>query len=60
MPQAAVTAPMGIYIMRIGIVDDRQTIFEDINITTGQSDGYLAGTIRTGGIQHHIAAVRFI
>ena len=46
--------------MRIGIVDDRQTIFEDINITTGQSDGYLAGTIRTGGIQHHIAAVRFI
>ena len=28
-------------------------------ISTGQADGNLAGTIRTGGIQHHVAAVCF-
>ena len=48
MSQAAVSAPMRVYIMRIRIIYHRQTIFEYIPITTGQ-------TIGTSRIQHDIA-----
>ena len=59
MGQAAVAAPVCIHIMGIGIVNGRKAVFEYIDISTGQADGNLAGTIRTGGIQHHVAAVCF-
>ena len=55
MSQAAVSAPMRVYIMRIRIIYHRQTIFEYIHITTGQTDRDFTRTIGTSRIQHDIA-----
>ena len=51
MSQAAVSAPMRVYIMRIRIIYHRQTIFEYIHITTGQTDRDFTRTIGTSRIR---------
>ena len=58
MREAAVAAPMRVYVMGIRIIDDRKAVLEYVDISAGQADRDLAGTISTCCVQHDVTAVR--
>ena len=55
--QTSVTAPVRVDVVRIGVIDHRQTILKHVHIAARQTDGNFARSIGAGSIEHHVATV---
>ena len=60
MAVAGVGTPVGVDTMGIGGKGDGQAVFQYVDIGGRQTNLDLAGTVGTGGVEHHVAVALFL